>query len=104
MLLQQQSAIKSSQSALEPLELDELELRLLPELELSQPSSRGGVVSATADRSARAMKRSLFMASMLVRGFSWPITRKRPRAFTRTSRKAVLLVRECAAIERDVCM
>ena len=47
MLFQLQSAMKSSQSALEPLELDELELRLLPELELSLPSSRGGVVSAT---------------------------------------------------------
>ena len=63
--------MKSSQSALEPLELDELELRLLPELELSLSNSRGGVVSATADRSARAMKRSLFMAAMVVRGFSW---------------------------------
>ena len=68
MLFQLQSAMKSSQSALEPLELDELELRLLPELELSLPSSRGGVVSATADRSARAIQRSLFMASMLVQG------------------------------------
>ena len=63
--------MKSSQSALEPLELDELELRLLPELELSLSNSRGGVVSATADRSARAMKHSLFMAAMAVRGFSW---------------------------------
>ena len=68
--------MKSSQSALEPLELEPLELRLLPELELSLPTTPGDVVSAAAERSARAMKRSLaphgvLMASMQVRGFSF---------------------------------
>ena len=56
--------MKSSQSALEPLELEPLELRLLPELELSLATTPGDVVSAAAERSARAMKRSLLMASM----------------------------------------
>ena len=90
MLFQLQSAMKSSQSALEPLELDELEIRLLPELELSLPSSRGGMVSATADRSARAIQRSLFMASMLVQGFSAGI-RARGREKARELREKPLL-------------
>ena len=66
MLFQQLAPMKSSQSALEPLELEPLELRLLPELELSLPTTPGDVVSAAAERSARAMKRSLLMASMEV--------------------------------------
>ena len=69
MLFQQLAPMKSSQSALEPLELEPLELRLLPELELSLPTTPGDVVSAAAERSARAMKRSLLMASMQVSGF-----------------------------------
>ena len=76
-LFQQLAPMKSSQSALEPLELEPLELRLLPELELSLPTTPGDVVSAAAERSARAMKRSLLTASMQVSGFSLGIRETR---------------------------
>ena len=81
MLFQQLAPMKSSQSALEPLELEPLELRLLPELELSLPTTPGDVVSAAAERSARAMKRSLLMASMQVSGFR--LCRRETRRETR---------------------
>jgi hypothetical protein len=48
------------------------------------------VVSATADRSARAIQRSLFMAAMVIRGFSWA-SRERGREKSRELREKPLL-------------
>ena len=62
MLFQQLAPMKSSQSALEPLELEPLELRLLPELELSLPTTPGDVVSAAAEERQGDEKRSLLRA------------------------------------------
>ena len=72
---QLQSCRNSSQLALELLELEERELLLLPELELSLQSGAGTAGSAADERSAKAMKRSLLMASMEVRGCSLPMDR-----------------------------
>ena len=85
MLFQQLAPMKSSQSALEPRELEPLELRLLPELELSLPTTPGDVVSAAAERSARAMKRSLLTPQS-----SWPLGRSMEvRGFTAAMRCAL---------------
>ena len=43
-------------------------------------------MSATADRSARAIQRSLFMAAMVIRGFSWA-SRERGREKSRELRE-----------------
>lgn len=43
-------------------------------------------MSATADRSARAIQRSLFMAAMVIRGFSWA-SRERGREKSRVLRE-----------------
>ena len=47
-------------------------------------------MSATADRSARAIQRSLFMAAMVIRGFSWA-SRERGREKSRELREKPLL-------------
>ena len=46
-------------------------------------------MSATADRSARAIQRSLFMAAMVIRGFSWA-SRERGREKSRELREKPL--------------
>ena len=47
-------------------------------------------MSATADRSARAIQRSLFMAAMVIRGFSWA-SRERGREKSRELREKPLV-------------
>ena len=47
-------------------------------------------MSATADRSARAIQRSLFMAAMVIRGFSWA-SRERGREKSRELREKPLI-------------
>ena len=52
-------------------------------------------MSATADRSARAIQRSLFMAAMVIRGFSWA-SRERGREKSRELReKPRMLQKPC---------
>ena len=55
-------------------------------------------MSATADRSARAIQRSLFMAAMVIRGFSWA-SRERGRETSRELREKPLIsvLNECVA-------
>ena len=48
-------------------------------------------MSATADRSARAIQRSLFMAAMVIRGFSWA-SRERGREKSRELREKPLVL------------
>ena len=67
-LLHEQSAKKASHSALDPLELEELDELLLSELSLSIQSTPGAVESAADKRSPSATSLRLLMQSIVVQG------------------------------------